>query len=206
MKQGIQRDKRKKRQLFCKKYLKWFILAGVVFTIGIIILCSWIVSYISDRTTLNLLTLCLGDSVSEDMTELVIPSERCNEMMIVLLNLNLFTNLKKVTVGDEAMMYVSSVVIGGLPNLETIEIGKNSFTTAKDNYASLTRIFRIYNCPSLKEVKIGSFSFSDYSICTISSVPRLQLLQIGELSEVGYNFVFSSLQLKGRSLKSRLTE
>ena len=53
----------------------------------------------------------------------------------------------------------------------------------------------------MREVKIGSFSFSDFATCSISKVPRLQLIQIGELSKKGYNFVFSSLQLKGRSLK-----
>ena len=201
MKQGVEREKRKKRQAFCRKNLKWFILVGVALAISLIILALWIVSYITDRTTLNLLKLCLGDGISEDMTELNIPSERCNEPLIILLNLSLFKNLKKVTVGDEAMMYVNNVVIGDLPNLETIEIGMNSFTTAKESYASLNRYFSLYNCPSLREVKIGSFSFSDFATCSISKVPRLQLIQIGELSKKGYNFVFSSLQLKGRGLK-----
>ena len=116
MKQGTEREKRKKRQAFCRKNLKWFILVGVAVAISLIVLALWIVSYITDRTTLNLLKLCLGDGISEDMTELNIPSERCNEPLIILLNLSLFKNLKKVTVGDEAMMYVNNVVIGDLPN------------------------------------------------------------------------------------------
>ena len=53
--------------------------------------------------------------------------------------------------------------------LESITIGKNSFTLNKNSYGENTgRSFTFTNCHNLNSVTIGRFSFSDYNSCNLS--------------------------------------
>ena len=75
-------------------------------------------------------------------------------------------------------------------------IGMNSFTKEKYYYGNdANRKLYVKNCDALKELKIGVFSFSDYSLIEIENVNSLELIEIGELSS-SYNFLYASLELK----------
>ena len=43
---------------------------------------------------------------------------------------------------------------------------------------------------------MGRYSFSDYTVCEIVSVPSLEVIEMGGLNEYSYNFYYASLELK----------
>ena len=83
----------------------------------------------------------------------------------------------------------------GLKELERVVIGEESFTKKKGGDIS-NRHFYLKNCERVRELKIGRYSFSDYSVCEIENVPSLEVIEIGELNEWSGNFNFASLELK----------
>ncbi len=82
-------------------------------------------------------------------------------------------------------------------------IGKSCFTTAgydavKDA-KNPNRRFYLKDCERLRELKIGCYSFSDYSVCKIDHLPSLEVIEMGELNEDSVNFYHASLELKSDS-------
>ena len=87
-------------------------------------------------------------------------------------------------------MYVSEFNITGFSELESVEIGKNSFTKKKDSYSQdANRHFYLKNCPKLKSLKMGRYSFSDYTVIEIENVDALETVEMG-------GFYYASLELK----------
>ena len=124
-------------------------------------------------------------------------NDSCNDVVHQLLDLSSFSNLKVFEVGDYSFAFVHEVELIGLNRLERVKIGMNSFTKKKnsDGYDP-NRHFYLKDCERLRELKIGCYSFSDYSVCEIENVPSLQVIEIGELNEESYNFFYASLELK----------
>ena len=84
-----------------------------------------------------------------------------------------------------------------LNNLESVEIGMNSFTQHKNDHGRNTdRHFYLKNCPKLKSLKMGRYSFSDYSVIEIENVNALEVIEMGDVNEVSYGFYYASLELK----------
>ena len=132
-------------------------------------------------------------------TELLIGSNKCNTESIVELDLFKYPMLKSVRIGDESFMYVKKMKMIGLSELESVEIGMNSFTKYKDTYhitADPNRHFYLKNCPKLKSLKMGRYSFSDYTVIEIENVDALEVIEMGDLDEDSYNFKYASLELK----------
>ena len=76
-------------------------------------------------------------------------------------------------------------------------IGENSFTKEKKYYGNDTnRKLYVKNCDALKELKIGRYSFSDYSVIEIENVNSLELIEMGDMDTLSYNFYYASLELK----------
>ena len=197
----MKKERRRVRREWCGKNWKWIvsyvipglILAIVLYSISI----SFIVSKLQQNTFLQL-KLCVGSSITKDMTELVVPSNRCNSWLIKTLDLSLFPQLKSIKIGDECFMYVEEVKLIGLNQLERVVIGRNSFTKRISAYPEYDPNLRFYlkNCERLRELKMGRFSFSDYSVCEIENVPSLEVIEMGEMDEKSYNFCYASLELK----------
>ena len=80
-------------------------------------------------------------------------------------------------------------------------IGRNCFTKHKNNWSKdSTRHFYLKNCERLRELKMGRYSFSDYSVCEIENVDRLEVIEMGELNQLSCNFLYASkLELKSDS-------
>ena len=113
------------------------------------------------------------------------------------LDLSGFVKLRKIKVGDECFKNVKRVSICGLSELESVEIGMNSFTQHKNSSGNTpNRHFCLKNCPKLKSLKMGRYSFSDYSVCQIENVNALEVIEMGKLSEWSGNFHYASLELK----------
>ena len=127
----------------------------------------------------------------------VVESKIFNESSVQLFDLSRFVYLRELKVGDESFMYVNEVRMIGLSELESVEIGMNSFTKKKNGYGSdPNRHFYLKNCPKLKSLKMGRYSFSDYSVCEIENVDALEVIEMGELNEGSFNFYSASLELK----------
>ncbi|KAK8827582.1 hypothetical protein WA577_007129 [Blastocystis sp. JDR] len=61
------------------------------------------------------------------------------------------------------------------------------------------------NCPDVREVAIGCYSFSDYTVCEITDVNELKSIAFGEKEEASFNFQYASLELDSlQSLESLL--
>ena len=105
--------------------------------------------------------------------------------------------LESLEIGNECFMYVNEVKLIGLGELESVEIGMNSFTQHKNGYGNdPDRHFYLKNCPKLKSLKMGRYSFSDYSVIEIENVVALEVIEMGEYDEDSYNFYYASLELK----------
>ena len=205
MKEGVKKEKRKVRREWYGKNWKWVVPCIVAGLILAIVLCSIsipiIVSKLQQRITLNHLSECVGSSITKDMTELVVSSDRCNSDKIKILDFRVFPQLKSIEIGDDCFMYVNKVKLIGLDRLERVVIGENSFTKYVNSWPEYdpARRFYLKNCPRLRKLMIGDDSFSDYSVCEIENVPSLEVIEMGELNEWSGNFRYASLELKSDS-------
>ena len=128
---------------------------------------------------------------------LVTKDSCCNDDDIRVLDLSGFVNLRELKVGDECFMFVNEVKINGLSELESVVIGMNSFTKQKEYYGEDPyRHFYLKNCPKLTSLKMGRYSFSDYTVIEIENVDALEVIEMGELNEKSANFDYASLELK----------
>ena len=195
----VKKGKRTVRMEWCGKNWKWIVSYVIPGLILAIVLClvsiPFIVSKLQQSTFFHL-KACVGISVTKGMTKMVVPSNRCNSEKMSVLDLSLFPQLKSIEIGDKCFMYVNEVKLIGLDRLERVVIGMNSFTKEKngaDNNPN--RHFYLKKCESLRELKMGHHSFSDYSVCEIENVPSLEVIEMGKLNEYSYNFYYASLEL-----------
>ena len=137
------------------------------------------------------------DCVDKRVGVIEVSNGCCNEEGLKELDLSGFVSLRELKVGNECFEYVKEVKLIGLSELESVEIGMNSFTQHKKGYGNdANRHFYLKNCPKLKSLKMGRYSFSDYTVCEIENVVALEVIEIGDLNEWSYNFDYASLELK----------
>ena len=138
-------------------------------------------------------TLKQWRALGSGITELTVPSYSLNDGSLTVLDLTRFKRLKRIVIGDECFKYVDEVKLIGLNELESVVIGKNSFTKEKNGFGNEpNRHFYLKNCPKLRELIVGRYSFSDYSVIEIDSVNALETI----VMDGSYNFYQSSLELK----------
>ena len=135
--------------------------------------------------------------MSPTVEVMIVDNNACNEKCFTTLVLASFSNLKVLKVGDYSFSFVNEVKLIGLNRLERVVIGENCFTKKKNSCGNdPDRHFYLKNCQRLRELKIGRYSFSDYSVCEIENVPSLEVIEMGDLNEWSYNFSCASLELK----------
>jgi len=132
---------------------------------------------------------------------MIVDNNACNDKDYQLLDLSSVCNLKVFEVGDYSFAFVEEVKLIGLNRLERVVIGKKCVTKHKDCYHGddPDGHFYLKNCERLRELKIGCYSFSDYSVCEIDNLPSLEVIEIGELYGISSNFKYASLELKSDS-------
>ena len=141
------------------------------------------------------------ESLEWHVGEIVVGNGCCNKCVMEL-DFKRFGLLKRIEIGDECFETVNELKLVRLSQLEKVVIGMNSFTKHKNDYPKSInpdRHFYLKNCERVRELKIGRYSFSDYSVCEIENVPSLEVIEMGELNEEGGNFVYASLELKSDS-------
>lgn len=96
-------------------------------------------------------------------------------------------------IGNDCFGSVYNVNIHDLPELESIEIGDNSFAVVKDRCPSYNNVYlhmNIRGLPKLKSLKIGRYSFSNAYDVYLSDLPSLETIQFGDLNQESCNFHF----------------
>ena len=113
------------------------------------------------------------NALNSTVTEIIVENRCCRDPSFTVLDLTRFTNVRRIVIGHDAFMYVEEVKMIGLNELENVVIGMNSFTKYKNTWIVTSdpdRHFYVKNCPKLKSLKIGRYSFSDYTVIEIESV------------------------------------
>ena len=134
----------------------------------------------------------------DDLTAVVrVRSNSCNDAGIATLDLSPYSSLQELTIGSSCFANVVTLNVTGLQELRKVEIGENSFTKRKNSFGyDPNRHFYLKNCNNVKELRIGQYSFSDYSSVEIHGLPVLESMTVGDLSQSSYNMLYASLELK----------
>ena len=137
-------------------------------------------------------------AMNQNVEVMIVDNNACNDKCFTALDLSLFSNLKVFLVGDYSFTYVNEVRLIGLKQLERVAIGNHCFRKA--NRANPNRHFYLKNCERLRELKMGCWSFSDYTVCEINNVDRLEVIEMGALDCASNSFCTASeLELKSDS-------
>ena len=137
--------------------------------------------------------------VTEKVTILCVEDNSCTELMSFKWK-NLYLKLKQVIIGDNCCLRVNSFELSGLPELEMVMIGDNSFTESPNGGGDKGKSFSITKCKSLDTITIGRFSFSDYGEFILEGLDKLENLTIGERRKKSCNFYHASFMLRGSCL------
>ena len=136
-------------------------------------------------------------SLTSSVTHIIVSSNCANDASLIMLDFSRFVSVRRIIVGDESLMYVNEVKLIGLNDLESVQIGMNSFTKQKNGSdKDPNRHFYLKNCPKLKSLKLGRYSFSDYTVIEIENVDALEVIEMGDVNEDSCNFYYASLELK----------
>ena len=138
------------------------------------------------------------DSLSYGIQSIVVGYHSCNESELNVLDLSPYQWLKRLRVGMCCFENVEEVKMIGLNELESVVIGKSSFTKCKNDLPESypNRHFYLKNCPKLKSLTVGCYSFCDYDVCEIENVDALEVIEIGGMKKDSHNFFYASLELK----------
>ena len=138
----------------------------------------------------------MGDlnSLHSTVSDIVFNNGSLSNPAFTVLDLCRFKALKRLVIGDGCCKNVKEVKLIGLSELESIIVDSNSFTKNCGSYE--IRRFCLKNCPKLRSLRIGSFSFNDYSVIEIENVDALEVIEMGELDELSASFNTASLELK----------
>ena len=172
-----------------KKNWMWAVPVCVVAIVALVLLIIGIVWY-SQRGVCHLVPF-----FPSLVTKIRIGSEECNYEEFGVMDLSGYKNLKSVVIGYSSYKHVNELKLIGLSELESVEIGKFSFSKVAFG-KNPNRHFYLKNCPKLKSLKMGRYSFSDYSVIEIENVDALEVIEMGDLNEESNSFYCASLELK----------
>ena len=127
------------------------------------------------------------DSYSESI---VIPDSSFTNVESFIFH-SFFHLLANIVIEDECFGMVRVFELDGLGKLESVVIGQESFTYNNTSYDIWFIIrsdgsCRIVNCPKLKSIQIGQYSFNDYHSFELNNLPSLQSIDIGNWYCFGY--------------------
>ena len=130
-------------------------------------------------------------SLEGSVTEIVVDNG-IGDSELTELDLSRFSQLNVLETGNDCFSYVNELKLISMKKLESVVIGERCFTKCKNGCRfDSHRHFYLINCHSVKTLRIGHYSFSDYSACEIREVSALAQIQIGNSS-----FAYASLELK----------
>ena len=121
----------------------------------------------------------------------------CNEREWRMIDFSVMPNLRELKVEDDCFKNVEEVRVIGMKKLERIGIGENCFAKREsDSDYDPNHRFYVKECVILRELKIGSGSFLDYSLCEITDSNALEVIDLGNGNFGRGAFYSGSLTLK----------
>ena len=120
--------------------------------------------------------------LSVSVSQIIVDCDCCNDMQLTSLDFSRFSGLTVIRIGSHSLRYVKVVIENGC------------FTKCSDLF-NPNRHFYLKDCERLRKLKIGCYSFSDYSVCEIDSLPSLEVIMIGALGVNTCSFFYASLEL-----------
>ena len=123
--------------------------------------------------------------------ELIVKNNSCNGKEWKSLDLSLVSKLRKLTVGNECFNEVETVKLNGLNELESVVVGKESFTFESDTKTS----FEMKDCEKVKELIVGKRSFNIFGSFSLENTPSLERIVMK-----GSNFYWASCRICGCGL------
>ena len=147
------------------------------------------------------LPICTGLNLtkSRGIEELIIGkglyNDNCFDISKMKVNLSEFKRLKRIQIGNKCFKHVREFVIDGLESMESVIIGEECFRINDGTKWSHERddgVCRITNCPNLRQLEIGDWSFVDFKSFELSNLNSIQSIIFG-----GRCFVFADFSLKG---------
>ena len=137
------------------------------------------------------------NALDSDVSMVFVKSYSCNDPSLTVLDVSQLTSLQELSIGDYCFENVKELRLVGLSGLKRVAIGSNSFTKSKNGFGSdPNRRFQLKDCSALTELRVGRYSFSDYSSCEIENVDALESIAMGELNSESFNFHSASLGLR----------
>ena len=156
-----------------------------------------------DRLTTRITIASDDASFHNHIEELVVDANCCNGESWSVLDLSVMRWLKSVVVGDDCFKNVSELRMIGMREVESVVVGERSFTRRKNDFANNPeRRVCMRDCPSLRQLRVGRHSFSDYTEMEMECVDALERIEMGELGSNSYNFYYASLELRSVSMSS----
>ena len=199
MKLSVFRERVMRREEWLRGKKKWLVVGFVPLVLVIVLVLVLIEWMLKSNETYNLLKHCSGGRVVRGSSEIVIGNGECDGYVWSVLDMSVYRGLKRLEIGGGNFENVRELRLIGLSELESVEIGENSFTKYKSTYQITpdpNRHFYLKNCPKLKSLKMGNYSFSDYTVIEIENVDALEVIEIGDVNEYSNNFRYASLELK----------
>ena len=117
-------------------------------------------------------------------------NESCDDISKMKMDLSEFKRLKRIEIGNECFKHVREFVIDGLESLESVKIGNWCFRI--DWKERDDGVCQITNCPNLRQLEIGDYSFVDFQSFEISNVNSIQSIKFGREC-----FKYADFSLKG---------
>ena len=140
------------------------------------------------------------DGIDVNLVVEIVVSNGCCEEGVRVVDLSGCVSLRELRVGSDCFEMTDELRLIGLKELERVVIGNGCFTEYKNSIGNNPdRHFYVKKCARLRELKIGCYSFSDYTVCEIENVPSLEVIEMGEWKEDSCNFYHASLELKSDS-------
>ena len=197
MKMSVFRERVMKRDEWLRGKKKWLVIGFVPLVLVIVLVMVLIEWMLKSNETSSLLKYCSGGRVRRGSSEIVIGNRECDYLWDAVMDMSVYRGLKRLEIGDDNFKNAKELRLIGLNELESVEIGMNSFTKNKNGYGNdPNRHFYLKNCPKLKSLKIGRYSFSEYTVIEIENVDALEVIEMGDLGYASYNFHGASLELK----------
>ena len=108
------------------------------------------------------------DHLPAQLTELCVDAGTCNEPTIKALTLTGLSQLQHLRIGENCFRCVARAELRGLPRLEDVAVGVNSFTESPNNCGKREKTLTVVECPCLATLDLGDFAFSDYTHFALS--------------------------------------
>ena len=145
-------------------------------------------------------------------TAITIAHASGNDPELTAVNFSGFKQAKTITIGSHCFRHATRVMIKGMPLLERVEIGANSFRNTNSTYGDTNedfggeyqdynprKEFCLLSCPKVKALVLGNGALIDAGICTIKNVPALEEIVMGDMDNTHPCGCFESgsLELRG---------